>query len=1649
MAGIDYGWITPELARNPGLAAGVLNSSDPSTNGVLASHTLNGVTSTDVVAEHAATNDSTSFWSKAGIDVFKGLNFLAKPLQEVQRDYKFIHSVYQKQGFLPGFLATIGTVAGAAAGSLLGPEGTIAGADLAGTLTRKIMGGVYKDSYADSENANYQVSAGRDFSNALSKISGAIGADGVSAALKNTNAGLGKFVSGISDASFDITTDPISVLGKFNQLMKTGKYLSIPDKAIETQAKYPIMDSIPGVKNFLDARSGRVFTPQQLDLVKEGGGLLPNATSNTYNRALGDMENIIKDKTLNVAQKAGTIAQKYPELGTVAPARIAGLNTADDIHNFLRDSVYFGELSNTLAGAAVLPSRTFIRAKGLEPLQKVLRGDATPEEMNWVNKGYKTFSGYMPFSIDPITRELSTKSFKWNSPDATSVIYRIARFGGTHQFGTEMAGQYAQAVAEGDLGLARAIKAQTTFDSFKAMGLPDDNVLMMNAKAELEKLDQPTIGQEVYGSDVIGNPVGKYETIDGRTATAGISEHQFVDEFSIPDFNAAKQAFRSSGNLIKKGYGKLDTFTAKAYTNSIFKPLALATLGFGTRVAAAELIPAVARYGVFNMIKSKLAASAAKSDPLLTGEGKHIASAVLTSLGAAKGITPDALTTGFPAFKQAFAKGLAKIAPEDQVGYAVDLIRANNGHILSEGVSTGASGSASTRYDMADAAHSFFQQESRKYAYRELPTFTTYQADSSHYLPSYATSLVKEAKIAKGRNIASDIGDVMGSTKKLTIEKEVGTIAKGSEGYSEAKQYYYRETSPDALITSLATIEGPGSRQWFATDKDLALGQGNNNGVMIHYDINAHKTSDNRMAKFEASNKKKDAMSPTGDSKERELFVSGKSLLSNADKIDFTPEAWNYQNRVSEFLSAGGTEVRYSRSLIQTLEKAGFELKENPDGGVSFIRAPKVISNNKFEQYQAMRQELINREYQRIMDTKAGNYEPYKREAGLGQRWKDQDPAQFAADRVDSVLGLTVGKDGTIHHDIADSIAKGKAPDLAALKDIDVRQLPATIPGNQIEAYIPAAKGIQSTINAAVDLGFNKLIDPVINTVSREPLYLVHFSDEMNSLKYLENTGGLTHDQAIRIAQYRATHAMLPQIHNTALRTQFSQLAQNFMPFYFAQEQSIKRAFRAAKDTSIGSSALSRSVRLYQMTEQVMNNPAFVSKDANGNSYAYLPMVGTFGKSLQGALSAFGIPIVAGLPIAAQGSLTSLKSVVPGLDLPGLGPIAAIPGNIIADWFPHLAPAIEGGLGLAANRGIWESLIPSKPILNVWNTISPDQQNAAMTNALIGALASAYYHQDELGGQVPTSSSSTQEKEAFIDRIRNNAKSILMIKAVTGLLSPLSPRVEQTDVGLREEFVKLVKSKGNYNDALLEFLGHHGSNAVSYTVASTTPAVRGSSFPYTNKAIGWINNELQPGGLLTNPQTSTGAAFLIPQDPGPGNTLAIHQQLIREHLRTQRTPLEFMNQFYISAGNNEIAPLLAQHTANVNAYKQMQNSFLLQQETQNWSAVMDKMKVLQPTWYANYTSGAGRDNAALAVQQLQTIFDGSANEPKTPQALLVKGLLSDYQSHMNIINQYKQLGITGEVVNMENQNWQTYLENLKTSDVRLNSVINTVFSKVG
>lgn len=1501
--GLNIGdWVTQDLARNPGLSFDVYNSSNPQTNSVLVSHANKGVTAVDAVNDHIVDNNTGGFWSKAGVDIFKGLNFLAKPLQEVQRDYKFIHSVYQKHGFLPGFVATIGTVAGGVAGSLLGPEGTIIGAELASSGMRKLMGNFYKDSYADSENPDYKISAGRDFSNALSIAADKVGFDGVAQQLKETDQGLfktkGSFVSGITDAIFDVTADPLAVLSRFNTLMKTGKYLKTDGETLTLQAKYPIEKSTPGVVNFLAARSARVFSPNQMDAVRAGGAF--NAVSRGYNRALEDIAKISQEAkatrtvvdgkvvTTTASQNAaGAIAIKYPELGGVAAGRLGSLKTADDIHNFFKTSLYFGELSSTLGGQAILPTRTLLREgikigekklPGIEAAQVALRGDkaATAEE-NWIRRGYRTFSGYMPFSINPKDLSLSTEKFLWNSPDAVSVIYRIARMGLGHQAGVELAGKYAEAVALGGkegLALAKSIKAEATYRAYLAMGLHNDHMFVINIKNELDKLDQLQTGREVYGvaPGDKGVNISKYDTPNGPR-TGAIDEWQTSQEFSIPNFLAVKSAVREAGQ-VSKFYGKFDDFISDSYTNRIFKPLALATAGFGLRIAASELIPTFARYGVIRTFKAKLAASRAKldSEPI-KGEEKHLLSAALTSLGIAKGFPKNFAKEGWPTFKEAAARGLDIVAPDEQVELALRLIKNHDGHITAEAVSTGHGSDASSSYQMLNSAHAFYQTQKNSFLYRDLPEYTTYQADSPHFNLRYATNIGKSSKTPMGQNISKDIVDVFKNTKNVVVGADADPVA--------------------------------------------------------------------------------------------------------------------------------------------------------------------------FAKYQKLRQELVNREYERIMATKRGEYEPYNHSKSIMSRWSEQDPKAFAEDRVDQILGLVVGKDGTFHKSIAEAISKGDKINLDDLVALDRKSVPFEVAGPQVEPYILNKGWLQT----AIDIGFKKLIDPIINNLSREPLYLMHVTDEYVSLKYLIKQGKVTEQQALRIAENRAVMAMLPQIHNTALRTQFSQIARNIMPFYFAQEQALKRTFKTLKDTQVGSPAFSRGMRFYQMSEQAMNDPAFVQSDENGNRYIYLPLVGEWGKNIQGMLAHFNVPIVSGLPLTAQGSLVSLKSVLPELQLPGVTPIVSISANAIADWFPETQPVVKGVIGdMSFGRGFWDTINPATWSKTLWNAINLDEQTSAVSNAMIGALSAAYYHQDTI--PIPGPTSSEAERTAFIDRIKNNARSILIMKSVLNLLSPLAPKVTQEDPGFRDEFNKLVKQKGNYQDALLEFLGKHGDNAISYTIAKTEPTVIGAKFPYTKQAIDYINNNRD--GLLSNSNTSTAAMYLVPQTPGDGteDTLAIHQELLRQHIRSTRTPLEFMNQFYISAGNNFIAPLREQHNQIVNSAKASQDPYTLKQENDRWSVVMEKMRNMHPIWYADYTNGEGRNNAYLVVNQLQNIFADPKTEPKHEQAVLVKALLGDYLRHVSNLEEYKSYGVQTQMIQLENQNWQNHLDNILNKDARLAPIINSVFKRL-
>lgn len=1504
MANFTGDWITPDLARVPALASDVANSTNPAGSSVVVSHAIKTVTVANAVNDNAESNGTQSFWARLGHTALNGLGVLAKPLHEVQKDYKFLHSVYTDHGNLEGFVATLGIIGGGVGGFFLGgPAGALIGADLAAVGEYRMAKRLpqFKDSIAKSEDENYKVSPGRDFSNALGQAVGAVGQEGWKKALLNTNSGAGQVVSGIGDLTFDIKADPIMIMGNYAKLMRDGKML----KQGGLEVKYPLANAIPAIKTFVVQHSRVPMSAEHLDELRIGNV--------SYNRALDDIAQIVKDAP-SKSMAAGNIAVKYPQLQGAA-GRLAEFNNANDVHQFMKTSMFVDEMDGAMGLGSVVPTRGLLKAtigdmtvaKALaDKIQRMPAGKYTGDVAldaplleklknapdlvmgsmkNLPGNLYKTFTGYMPYSIDQATGKLSNTQFRWNAPDAVTVVYRIGKGGGLGEIGArEFAGKYAEAVAAGDINAARVIKNQVIFEAFKAIGLPEESQYVQKMYEAVHNVDVPKFSNHIYEVDENGNPLGAFDTAGGERM-GGLYPRHTSEMWNIPDLIEAKAAMRQYGKISKQ-YSKFDDFYADMYTKKIFKPLALANIGFALRVTASEIIPAVARFGVTNLFKAGLGKAAVKAQhDLIPGESKHIFSAVLTGLGAHMGISPDWAAEGFPAFKAAKALGLnraAKMLAPEQLEVATRIMMQNDAHILKEANAAGHN-SSSIEHDMATAANYYHQVKEKSSVFKDSPEWTIYSKENPHYLPVLVSNINKASRSTPEKLIAQDI-------------------------YSKMK---YHVNSPSKLTTTA------------------------------------------------------------------EL---GKQDL--------------------------------------------------------------------YEQFQALKEDATNAEYERLSQAVAGNFKPYDADVQKISRIKNGELRSMAQDRVSGVLGKVIGSDGTFHPDILKNIMEGRSTSIETIRakyDLDPASLPKGVAGPVM--LEPPAKGMFTKI---IDIGFKKALDPIVNNLSREPLYVIHVADELKALDSHVANKWLTNDQALSIAQQRAVVKMMPQIHNTSLRSNFAQTARNFLPFYFAQEQALKRAYSAMKDTSVLSPVFSSTMRLYQLAEHGLSNPAFVETDDSGNKYIYMPMQGAFGEAAQKVLSYLNMPMFNGLPMSIRGNTTSLKSVLPELATPGVSPFLAISGNAIASIFPEAKSVVKGTIGdVAYNRGFADTIFPSSWMKNLWHGLTDNEKDVALGNAMLSAMAAAANH-----GMLPSANATDQQKQDFIDKIHNNAKSVLIIKGFLGLLSPLAPRVEQEDPGLRDEFWKLVKSKGNFADALIAFMNEHGSNSVSYTVArSDNKGAKGAQYPIVQKTLDFYNEHKDTlfksyGAGEEDKSVSTGAFFLIPQDStAKSGNMAVYSEMVRMGLRSQRTPEEMMKAMYISQGWSDIDTAMKAHVAAQQQFKANYDTYDAKLESANWSAILKKMENINPIWYKSYSGGEGKVDAQIAYNQLLKIYRNKM-QPNNDQAKFVGNLLNDYSVHAATLAQYKQYGISGYVVDQENTNWKNHLDAVQVNQPQLDAVIKSVFSKL-
>jgi hypothetical protein len=500
------------------------------------------------------------------------------------------------------------------------------------------------------------------------------------------------------------------------------------------------------------------------------------------------------------------------------------------------------------------------------------------------------------------------------------------------------------------------------------------------------------------------------------------------------------------------------------------------------------------------------------------------------------------------------------------------------------------------------------------------------------------------------------------------------------------------------------------------------------------------------------------------------------------------------------------------------------------------------------------------------------------------------------------------------------------------------------------------------------------------------------------------------------------------------------------MPFYFAQEQAMKRVGRLVTSDP-------QAFRDFQMINQGLNNPGFVHTDANGKKYIVYPMAGEFGNSLTRGLSALGITPSFGLPTSVTGTTNSLATVLPEVKVPSISTFGNIALEQLSKHFPvftGLANVASGGFPPTTLK---EAILPNSAMRDIFDAMTMDQTQSNVYNSIHSAIAAAYYHGDLVDG---FTSLPPAEQQAVMDKIENNARSNLLVKGLLAFFLPLSPNVTNDyytkDLqSFRSEYLNLLNTKDpvtkqNYTlaAALAKFQAEHGSRAVSYTVGSTTDLMNGANPSLSAATSAWMDNNKD---LLTGPYGNA-AGYLMPQGTSGGNISKLENRMLQLGLRARKTPQEFLNSVYVSSGWSDVNDVYQGYLQYVKDARNSGNTQAVSQATAAWNAYAQNYAASNPIWFEDYSSISRVINADKVLSSFEALQkDGKM--PNDAQGQGIVSLLNDYNAFKPMlaattINNKTNTAQRSQLLNV----WSAYLDSVAAEQPNLVNVINGVFRRV-
>ena len=658
------------------------------------------------------------------------------------------------------------------------------------------------------------------------------------------------------------------------------------------------------------------------------------------------------------------------------------------------------------------------------------------------------------------------------------------------------------------------------------------------------------------------------------------------------------------------------------------------------------------------------------------------------------------------------------------------------------------------------------------------------------------------------------------------------------------------------------------------------------------------------------------------------------------------------------------------------------------------------------------------------------------------------DEERAAIDHVTAVIKAAEGHvrfiGGSINEPLLSGMAKGEIPsDLGEFKkqmmSIDGKLIDVgnfnLIPGPELDYanYSGAEKALNATAGKLSNSMHKKILGPIVNRLTRDPIYIVDFAAERKLLNAKVTAGEMTRDEADTIAQVRASVNAMRYIHNPKNKLKFENMMRLWSPFYFAENQAWRRLGRLAW-TNPG--AAEQYTKAMYQTQQVV-----YQQDQKNNNMG-IPVPGSswlnkqfFGVDVPFEVSPNSLRTV--FPWSAEsGQAPGIGSLI-GSFLPKSGPILSIPANLYLQKEAGLLPGLDkflgnyvvgqAGVGQPMLLGIFPNSIMANIVKGAIGWLNSGDKNELSQNALSTASSSyisanimvqtalldakqqeawkkhkddplpsdwaaagATQHEYAMYGMmndIEQQFHSPEQRQAFLDSANWKTTEIFALKTLAGGASPLSVLLGRSNVQYSQEFQADLTATGSVLQAANMFLAKHPDLTAEtlFTTTATSGKALGVAWPTTPGTADFMlahkddiakypavmRFALQEGSQLKGKKGYDQMAHFLQTSWG---------------LRAQKTPTGFLNSYLDSVFNQfhygVLQPMGQELIKQGYSFNEVNNILLHNSTTwksrennhNKWSILEQFGKTVAPLAFSNYLQGNSEINRSNALQQLREVI---------------------------------------------------------------------------